>query len=51
MRCSFQSIDLRDVRRTTIAGFPKHLLFYRLQERDVFIIRVVHGAPDFENLF
>ena len=51
MRCSFQSIDLRDVRRTTIAGFPKHLLFYRLQETDVFILRVVHGARDLENLF
>jgi plasmid stabilization system protein ParE len=45
-RCSFQSIDLRDVRRTTIAEFPKHLLFYRLREADVFILRVVHGARD-----
>jgi hypothetical protein len=45
-RCSFQSIDLRDVRRTTIAEFPKHLLFYRLREAHVFILRVVHGARD-----
>jgi toxin ParE1/3/4 len=50
-RCSFQSIDLHDVRRTTIAGFPTHLLFYRLRETDVFILRVVHGARDLENLF
>jgi hypothetical protein len=51
MRCRFQSIDLRDVRRTTIAGSPKHLLFYRLQETDMFILRVVPGARDLENLF
>jgi plasmid stabilization system protein ParE len=48
---AFQSIDLRDVRRMTIAGVPKHLLFYTLRETDVFILRVVHGARDLQNLF
>ena len=50
-RCTFRSADLRDVRRATIAGFPKHLLFYRFQETEVFLLRVVHGARDLENLF
>jgi toxin ParE1/3/4 len=49
-RCSFRPIDLQDVRRTPIAGFPKHLLFYRFQETEVFVLRVVHGARDLENL-
>jgi toxin ParE1/3/4 len=50
-RCTFQSTDLRDVRRATIAGFPKHLLFYRFLDGEILILRVVHGARDLENLF
>lgn len=50
-RCTFRPIDLRDVRRATIGGFPKHLLFYRFYEAEIFILRVVHGARDLENLF
>jgi toxin ParE1/3/4 len=48
--CRFQSPELRGVRRTTISGFPKHLLFYRLDEGEIFILRVVHGARDLERL-
>jgi len=42
---------LRDVRRATISGFPKHLLFYRFDDDEVFVLRVVHGARDLERLF
>jgi toxin ParE1/3/4 len=49
--CTFRPAGLRDVRRTTIRGFPKHLLFYKFQGTEVFILRVVHGARDLENLF
>ena len=49
--CTFRSSELRDLRRTTITGFPKHLIFYRLHEGEVFILRVVHGARDLERLF
>jgi toxin ParE1/3/4 len=48
--CRFQSSELRGVRRTTISGFPKHLLFYRFNEREIFILRVAHGARDLERL-
>jgi plasmid stabilization system protein ParE len=34
-----------------IPKFPKHLLFYRFAEEEVFVLRVVHGARDLENLF
>lgn len=27
--CNFRSVELREVRRAAIAGFPKHLLFYK----------------------
>lgn len=49
--CTFRMEALRDVRRITIAGFPKHLLFYRFNNEEVFILSVVHGARDLERLF
>jgi toxin ParE1/3/4 len=49
--CTFRMEALRDVRRFTITGFPKHLLFYRFDDEEVFILRVVHGARDLERLF
>jgi toxin ParE1/3/4 len=49
--CKFRSPALRDIRRATIAGFPKHLLFYRFDDDEVFVLRVVHGARDLEQLF
>jgi toxin ParE1/3/4 len=48
--CGFRSPELRGVRRTTISGFPRHLLFYRFNEGKILILRVVHGARDLERL-
>lgn len=48
--CTFKSVELQDVRRITIPGFPKHLLFYRFRGGEVLILRVVHGARDLERL-
>ena len=49
-RCKFRSSELTNVRRSVIAGFPKHLMFYKFDEAEVFILRVVHGARDLERL-
>ena len=49
--CRFQSPELHGVRRATIPGFPKHLLFYRFDGEEILILRVVHGARDLERLF
>ena len=48
--CTFRAVELRDVRRTTIPGFAKHLLFYKFKEEEILILRVVHGARDLERL-
>jgi toxin ParE1/3/4 len=48
--CSFRSPELIGLRRKAVIGFPRHLLFYRFREGEVFILRVVHGARDLENL-
>jgi toxin ParE1/3/4 len=48
--CVFRPAELRNVRRVTIAGFPKHLLFYRIRKTEILVLRVVHGARDLEKL-
>lgn len=48
--CAFESPELSSVRRTTVPRFPKHLMFYRFDEREILILRVVHGARDLERL-
>jgi len=49
--CRFKSEELRDVRRAFIKGFPKHLVFYRFRDKELFVLRIVHGARDLESLF
>lgn len=49
--CKFNAEEIRDVRRTPIPGFPKHLIFYRIEGNGVLILRVLHGARDLESLF
>jgi toxin ParE1/3/4 len=48
--CTFRNPELHDIRRMHISGFPKHLLFYRFDDDEVFVLRVVHGARDLERL-
>jgi toxin ParE1/3/4 len=49
--CKFKVEEIRDVRRTPIPGFPKHLIFYRIDNEEIFILRVLHRARDLESLF
>jgi toxin ParE1/3/4 len=49
-RCKFPSHELRNLRRASIPGFRKHLLFYTFDSEQVFVLRVVHGTRDLEHL-
>lgn len=49
--CKFGAEELRGTRRMFVARFPKHLIFYQVRENEILILRVVHGARDFESLF
>ena len=42
----FRRVDRRGVRSWAIQGFPNHLVFYTVAARQVFIVRVLHGARD-----
>jgi toxin ParE1/3/4 len=49
--CSFKAVELRGVRRISVAGFPRHLIFYRIDKDSLLILRIVHGARDLQSLF
>ena len=49
--CQFSPQELRETRRMCVARFPKHLIFYEVREREILVLRVVHGARDLESLF
>ncbi|WP_199247175.1 type II toxin-antitoxin system RelE/ParE family toxin [[Phormidium] sp. ETS-05] len=46
--CQFTQPTLADVRQQAIKGFQKYLVFYRITDNGVEIIRVIHGARDIE---
>jgi toxin ParE1/3/4 len=49
--CAFQTNELQSIRRMPITGFPKHLIFSRVDNGEIVILRVIHGARDLESLF
>jgi plasmid stabilization system protein ParE len=49
-KCGFSADELQGIRRMPIAGFPRHLIFYRVEKEEIRILRVVHGARDLESL-
>jgi toxin ParE1/3/4 len=48
--CRFKHSDLQNVRRVPIRGFPRHLIFYQFRQKDLLVLRVLHGARDLESL-
>lgn len=48
---SFSHPQLADVRWWPLKRFEKYLVFYRVQEDALHIVRVVHGARDLPALF
>ena len=49
--CQVQHSETVGTRVWSIAGFPNHLIFYRPESDRLRIIRVMHGAQDWELLF
>jgi plasmid stabilization system protein ParE len=40
-----------DIRIFTVRGFPRHLVFYTIREKELFLLRVKHGAMNLQALF
>ena len=47
----FRDPVMRDVHIRKIKKFPNHLVFYRIEADKIVIVRVLHGARDYMNLF
>jgi toxin ParE1/3/4 len=48
---TFQSSRAQNMRVWRVQGFERYLIFYRVVETGIEIIRVLHGARDLEGLF
>lgn len=49
--CQFSHPNLIDVRQQAIKGFRRYLIFYRIMDSGVEILRVIHGTRDIEDIF
>ncbi|PSF35517.1 type II toxin-antitoxin system RelE/ParE family toxin [Aphanothece hegewaldii CCALA 016] len=47
-QCQLSNPELAEIRQQAIKGFKNHLVFYRVLNSDIEIIRVLHGARDLE---
>ncbi|MFN5872426.1 MAG: type II toxin-antitoxin system RelE/ParE family toxin [Aphanizomenon sp.] len=46
----FPHPNLANIRQQSIKGFRKYLIFYRITESEIDILRVIHGARDIETI-
>ncbi|HVC92065.1 MAG TPA: type II toxin-antitoxin system RelE/ParE family toxin [Pirellulales bacterium] len=44
--CQFKSAETRGLRQWRVAGYEKHLIFYRPIDDGIEVIRVIHAARD-----
>lgn len=49
--CHFKHRLAADMRVRSIAGYSNYLIFYRVRDSRLEIVRVLHGARDYELLF
>ena len=49
-RRAFLHPDLANVRSWPISGFEKHVIFYRITEKGVDVLRVLHTAQDLNRI-
>jgi len=47
----FSQAALAGLRSFVIANFPNYVIFYRVKDEGVEIVRVLHGARDIDSLF
>ena len=47
----FESPRARDLRLWRIKGFPNHQILYRVQLKELLIVRVIHAAQDKIQIF
>lgn len=49
--CEFRNPLVGDLRFWVIRGFPNHLIIYRPLDNGIEVVRVLHGARDWQLIF
>lgn len=49
--CGFKTDRVRHVRRWSITGFERWLIFYEALDSGIHVTRVLHGAQDIQAIF
>lgn len=49
--CDFKSYQMRHVRRWSVTGFERWLIFYEVLDSGIYVARVLHGAQDIRAIF
>ena len=49
--CQFRNPKTEGMRVWRVSDFPNHLIFYRPQGDELHILRVLHGAMDYNTLY
>lgn len=44
--CRFNSVFLHDMRRWSVKGFPRHLVFYRIIPDGIEVVELMHAHRD-----
>jgi len=49
--CNFRNTRAADLRVWQVRGFPNYLIFYRIANDAITIVRVFHSARDYDSIF
>jgi toxin ParE1/3/4 len=49
--CPFKNPPAADIRVWPVRRFNSHLIFYRPESNGIYVVRVIHGARDWQRLF
>ena len=50
-RRSYSNPEYADMRVWQVSGFSNYLIFYRADETTLTVVRVIHGARDYDTMF
>ena len=50
-RCQFRNPQTKEMRVWQVSDFSNYLIFYRIQNSTLQILRVIHGARDYAAIF
>ena len=48
---NYSNPEYANIRIWQVSGFPNHLIFYRVGDMDITVVRVLHGARDYDTIF